>query len=386
MSESQKPQYPQPIDRLVQDARTRAARVFSDGVAADSVSRDAAERVVQGVLDYLSESGRSRSAVAKSIGVAPSTVGMVLSWKYPGNWREIVLDLDRWLDDQQRRDAAPRGAPAFVWTKAAEEIRAVADAAATLQTIGLVFGPSGVGKTMALEAVAADKAGALLVTAEKMSATTSGLLRAVARTLRICDGQAAYLYHRIKSALAGTPRLLIIDQVHNLCTGKDDRPLYVLSDLHDATGAPQLWCGTTDVVAYLDRGQSKGREPLAQIRRRIGICRDLLERTGSDDGGPGEPLFTVDEIRKVFSKSAMRLALDAARYLQQLANLPDGGGLGACRNLVVMAVKINQARAEVLTSDALRLVHRLLASRRIFKHLDARMSIEPAPPARAVPA
>ena len=29
--------------------------------------------------------------------------------------------------------------------------------------------------------------------------------------------------------------------------------------------------GATDVVAYLERRQAKGREPLSQVRRRIGI-------------------------------------------------------------------------------------------------------------------
>jgi len=110
---------------------------------------------------------------------------------------------------------------------------------------------------------------------EKMISTAEELLRAIARQMRITEGSRRLLYYRIKEALSGTPRLLIVDQIHNLCGACDDRALYVLADLHDATHAPQLWCGTTDVVAYLDRGQAKGREPLSQIRRRIGICRDL---------------------------------------------------------------------------------------------------------------
>lgn len=359
--------------------------MFLEGTPAEAVTQDAAERVVSATLDYLAESGMSRAALAKAMGISPTTLGLALSWKYAGAWREIVLDLDRWLEEQEKRDAAPR-ATGFVRTKVAEELRAVADAAATLGTIGLVFGPSGVGKTMALHAVAADKPGSVLVTAEKMNATATGLLHAIGRKLRVTDGSAQALYHRVKTALAGTPRLLIIDQIHNLCGGTSDRPLYVLSDLLDATGAPQLWCGTTDIVAYLDRGQARGQEPLSQIRRRIGVCRDLTERTGGGGGG-GEPLFAIDEIRRVFANSQMRLASDASRYLAQLANMPDGGGLGTCRNLVVLASKIHQGRAESLTADMLRAVHRLLASRRVFDRLEQQMAAETAAPtARAVPA
>lgn len=135
-----------------------------------------------------------------------------------------------------------------------------------------------------------------------------------------------------------------------------------------------LLSGTTDVVAYLERRQAKGREPLAQIRRRIGIVRDLTERTTSDDGGPGgEPLYTVEEIRQVFARSKMRLTSDAARYLLALANLPDSGALGACVNLVRMATKINERRAEALDAAMLRSAQRLLVNRRAFNALEARV-------------
>jgi DNA transposition AAA+ family ATPase len=318
----------EPIGHLVNESRVRgAARVLADGTKAEAVSAEAAHQVTAAVVDYLTEKGMSRAELAKAIGVAASTLGQVLAHKYPGKWREVVLDLDRWLEDQQKRDAAPR-VSSFVRTKVAEEILAVANAAITLQTIGLVFGPSGAGKTMALEAVSAEKPGSVMVTVEKLNATASGLVKAIGRAMRMADGQCQYLYQRIKTALAGTPRLLVVDQIHNLCNGRDDRALYVLADLHDATRAPQHWCGTTDLVGYLDRGQAKGHEPLSQIRRRIGICRDLSERTRDDGGGPGEPLYTVEEILQVFGRGKMRLATDAGRYLQQIANLPDGGFWG----------------------------------------------------------
>jgi len=146
-----------------------------------------------------------------------------------------------------------------------------------------------------------------------------------------------------------------------------------------------LWSGTTDLVAYLERGQARGHEPLAQIRRRIGIARNLAERAdGGDGGGPddGEPLYSVDEIRRVFARGKMRLAPEAVRYLWLLANLPDSGGLGTCRNLVVMATKVNESAAATLTEAMLRGVHRLLVSTRDYGLLQARMR-EQTQPAQA---
>ncbi len=146
-----------------------------------------------------------------------------------------------------------------------------------------------------------------------------------------------------------------------------------LADLFDATGAPQLWCGTSNVVQYLQRGQANGRDSLAQIRRRIGIAGDLGERTRSDDGGPGEPLYTLDEIQRVFASGKMRITPEAMRYLWQLANTPDSGALGTATNLVSMAVAINERTATALTAEMLRTAHRMLVSRASFAAVEQSM-------------
>jgi hypothetical protein len=102
-----------------------------------------------------------------------------------------------------------------------------------LRKIGLVYGPDtpGIGKTMALEALNQVLPGSVLITIEKVHANPTGLLRAIARALRITDGKRnATLYDRIVEKLSGTPRLLMIDQIHNLRHAKDDKPFYYLTD------------------------------------------------------------------------------------------------------------------------------------------------------------
>jgi len=374
-----------PIDQLVESNRIKgASRMIPDGILPDAVTDEMAQQVVQAILDYISDSGMSRSAVAKSMGISPTTLGLVLSLNYRGSQQQILIDLDLWLESQLRRDAAPK-VSSFVWTKVAEEIRTVGDVASTLKTIGLVYGPesAGMGKTLALHAIASVKPGSIYVSVEKMNATARGLLSAIAKAMKICPAGTHYTYVKIKAQLAGTSRLLMIDQIHALCGAHPgDKPLYVLADLFDATGAPQLWCGTSDIVAYLQRGQMNGREPLAQIRRRIGIARDLCERTRPGDDGPGEPLYTLDEIRQVFARGKMRLTPDAVRYLWSLANAPDSGALGTAANLVAMATAINERNATALTGDMLKAAHRLLVSRNTFTAVEQSMH-EPAPARQA---
>jgi hypothetical protein len=370
------------MERLTDETRIKGAtRMFAEDKTPESVSDDDAQNVISAVRSYIDASGITRAAIAKSLSIAGSTLGSVLNGNYIGQWQKILIDLDRWLEEQQKRDAAPK-ASTFVWTKVAQEIRTVADIACTLKTIGLVYGPntSGIGKTMALNTIAQTTTGAILVTAEEAVNTKSGFIRSIARAMRLSDtGGTSHVYNRVKEALSGTSRLLIIDQVHSLCHVAHDAPLFMLADLFDATKAPQLWCGTEDMVEYLDKGQARGRSAMAQIRRRIGICRDLMQRCETS-GGDGEPLFTVDEIRAVFSKNKMRLAPDAVRYLGEIANLIDSGSLGTCVYMVRMATKINGDEAMVLTAAMLRSAHKLLVKGSMFSLQEDRLAaLKPGP-------
>lgn len=372
------------FDRLMDGQRVLgASRVLREG---EEVTREAAERVIANLHAFTKRIGVSAAYVARSLGIAGSTLSQVLSWKYAGDWQSIVVDVDRWLEEELRRESAPRPAR-FVQTEVAREVFTVAEIAAKLKTIGLVYGPSGIGKSLALQAVAADKPGAVYVSIESAGTSPLGVLESISRALRVDPGMGSsqrIIAHRIKQTLKGTSRLLIIDEIHKLTERKHDTSFHVLRDLFDQTDrAPQLWCGTTDLMQYFDRGAKSGREPLAQIRRRIGVRRDLLQRTraggGGDPGGGGgaAPLFNIDEIRAVFGRGKMRLAPDAERYLTMLANLPDGGGLGACYNLVVMATEINAGRA-MLTAELLQAAQSLLMQDREFFELRQRLE-QPRP-------
>lgn len=369
-----------PMDALNQDRRvlgeSRMIRELQD------VTREAAEAVAAAVRKFKVEKNLSDSYIARAIGVSASVFSEVMRQCYAGDWKQVIFDLDRWLEEEHKRDASPRPTE-FVQTRVAEDIMTVADACTTLKTIGLVFGPSGIGKTIALQAVAAEKPGAVFISIKTGAATPSGLVDAIAKALRV-NPQARrdslrHLLDAIEDKLRGTGRLLIVDECHKLCgeTATDERCLNILRDLHDHTGIPMLLSGTTDLVAYLEKRQARGREPMAQIRSRIGVCCDLVERAGEDNGG--EPLFTIEEVRRVFAKSKMRLAPDAAKFLMLLANVPHSGGLRTCRNLVVMAIKIG--KGETLCADDLRRAQRMLVSRRLVSLTEARMEqLTPARP------
>ena len=336
--------------------------MFPEGTDASAVTEERAREVVHDVEVYCTACKPKLSGkdLAREIGTSATTLSEVLNFKYKGDWRSVVLDLDRWLEQRYKADKAPGGRPEFVLTSVADEIRTVATLVMQTRKIGLVYGPntSGIGKTMALQALYQELPGSMLVTIEKVEASPTGLIRAIARALRISDtGRNTTLYGRIKEKLSGTSRLLMIDQIHNLrasrTRGDADKPFYILADLFDATGSPQLWCGTADLVAYFRRGENKD-ESLAQIRRRITYVRDLMQRTRDrKDGGRGEPLVTVEQVRDMFAKNKVRLTADASRFLWKLACIPDSGGLGTCANLVLIATIVAEERKLTLIDERL---------------------------------
>jgi DNA transposition AAA+ family ATPase len=346
----------------------------------EKVTNQEGQLVIDEVRAFIFRTGRSAASIAKSLGISSGTLSQVMSWSYKGNWKQVLIDLDRWLEDENKRAKAPKPTE-FVLTRIAEEIYTVAELAIQGSTIGLILGPSGVGKTLALKAIAAEKPGSVFVSIQTANATQLGLLKQIVQAMRLdirLTAPRGELFDRIVKAFIGTSRLLIVDEIHKFCEASNHQALAILRDLYDATKAPQLWSSTVPLIQYLRKHEATraGNEPLSQIRRRIGVRRDLMQRTREGGGNNGEPLFTLDEIRKVFGKNKMRLASDAARYLMKLANLPESGSLGACCQLVILATTANHTRADILTADMLRSMHSMLEQDSEYQLLSAQMEEE----------
>lgn len=323
-----------------------ATRMIPEGTDADQVTDEQIAHVVHQVQLFCDQAEVSQAQLGRAIGVSASRVSEVLKGTYKADRRPLILQLDAWLEQELKRLAAP-ATTRFVWTSVAREIQTVAQLAVQLKTIGLAYGPdtSGIGKTMALQAIHQETPGSIFVTIEKQHANATGLWRSIAQAMRINDGKGnAALYDRIKGLLRDTPRLLIVDQIHNLRGRKDDVPLYLLADLYDNTNhAPQMWCGTADMVAYFNRGAARADESLAQLRRRIGIQRDLMQRTRSpEEGGRDEPLYTIEDVRKVFGSNKLKLTADAVQFIWRLSCILDQGALGLARNVVRIATIIGE--------------------------------------------
>lgn len=395
MSDSPANPYPNLSNALIDRERIRGAtRMIAEGTDAAAVTE---AQIVQVAADveafrraYKDLSGKK---IAKAIGYSPGVISDFLKGKYNGNKGQVAIDLDTWLVEEEQRRARPETTQ-FVWTNVALEIKAVANYCLDKRRIGLVYGPdtAGIGKTTALKAIYQELGPrrCTLVTIDKVDASPTGLLMKLLQAMGEDDeGGNKSRFDRLVKKLSGSAHLLLIDQVHNLRWSQQDRPFYHLTDLFDATGTAQLWCGTADLVTYLERQQSKhADESLAQVCRRIYPRVDLMGnvRVGGDGGSNGEPLVTVEQVREMFAKNKLRVTDAAARFLCKICNQPESGSVGTCVQIVEYATMLAEMR-QLKSIDAPTLQEALNRgiSRRRTELLLARMDVEAAP-ARAVKA
>lgn len=139
-------------------------------------------------------------------------------------------------------------------------------------------------------------------------------------------------------ALRDINRLIIVDEVHKLCTRRKDSGLHALRDLHDETRCPMLWLGTADIATYIEGGK-EAIEAVEQIYGRVVIWADLTHAASRADGGPG--LHKIEDVRKVLTKQQIRVTPEAERHLCDMYNEPRMGGL----RTIVMLGLLAQAKS-----------------------------------------
>lgn len=356
--------------------------MFPEGTKPEQVTEAEARQCIHLIDIYAKAKGIKRYQISRDLNHGTSVITETLNMKYKGCWQQVILDLDAWLDRRRKADSVSQDRP-FVPTEVAREIYGIAEIVHQEHWIGLIYSPdsSGIGKTMTLQAIHHEMAGSMLITCDKLLSSTTAMVQAIAREAGVdsvsASSRPSQLYPQIVKKLVGTNRLLILDQVHNLRDQAGDKPFYVLADLWEATKAPQLWVGTANLKAYFARNANHDQS-LRQIASRIGLVRDILDRARDrKDGGSGEPLFTIDDIRTVFGSNKIRLTPDAERFLCKLACLPDAGGLRTCDNLVRIATR-GCARENLSAIDTTMLLRclKLTVQSEEFRQITTRIEIE----------
>lgn len=357
------------IDKLIEDARYLGdIRMLRDE---QPVTEDLAKQVIERFQQFLVRVEKSAEWAARSMGVSASTLSQVVSGNYAGDAEKHLRNIDRWLEGQIMREAAPKPA-GFVRTSVAEQIYAAAKVVIKTNAIAVVHGPNGCGKTMTLQAIRAETPGSLYVSVDSSGRRVRAVLDSLFKALRMSGLKlsTSQMFQQIATALRDTGRLIIIDEVHKLAGRQNDDALHVLRDLHDQTRCPMLWAGNGKIASYIRDNQSDGYDPLDQIFGRISVWLDLTEKAENAEGG-GSTLCTVQDIQKFLAGSKIRLSPDATRYLAKLGSDASLGCYRAVKHLVMLAMIY--AKDQLITADMLRAIQRERLGKRTAEAVDEKI-------------
>jgi len=219
--------------------------------------------------------GQTEAEAGADIGYSAGSVSTLLGGK-TNSPAHILRAIKKLLTAEHRR-AATVQQPEWVETDLVRRIYGYCRGRRDGGQMGYICGAPGVGRTQALQHIAAENDDAHVISVPA-GVTPMRLLKAIAAAVRLHVGEKATrleLRDELIAKLKGTPGgLLIIDEADRMALDVAD----TARDLWDESGCGQVWSGTNRLLSYLDRHT----DSLAgQVRRRL---RDVLYLPGLDDG------------------------------------------------------------------------------------------------------
>jgi DNA transposition AAA+ family ATPase len=341
----------QPFDLLSQEGRVaRTARMLNERQKLRPNQRkDICERFKR----FIEEHGYTQNAVAREIGISSTTISEVVRQRYSGKTADThLVKVHNWMELAARRENIVH-ARTFVETTVAREILQVAGIVAETCKMGVVFGPAQLGKTFTLKAIERDQrfGDPVLIRVDESLLRPFALCRAVASKFELStSGTFDTVFRRVVTRLQGTKRMLMFDEIERV----HYQTLEMIRDLHDQTGCPVLLCGKPAIYAKLGlREVGDFSEVTDQLAARIVVRRNLTERAQGDNP---QPLFSLDDIRKLIKHSDLKLQVskDAEKWLRGRASILGAGGLGKALVSLYLAYKLAFVKGDdVITVDHL---------------------------------
>ncbi|MCV3289616.1 MULTISPECIES: AAA family ATPase [Aeromonas] len=233
--------------------------------------------VIARVKALLEQSTVTQAQIAKEIGVSGSTVNQLLNGNYKADPTAMVQKLANWLTARDQRADAPRD-PGFVMTDTAKQIMADMGYALTTQSIVIIHGISGVGKTTALREFQRNNNNVWVITTSPSRATMTECLYELAMELGMENAPRLRgpLARALRRRLRNTKGLIVVDEADHV-----DRPtLEELRILAEEVEVGLVLVGNSRVYTQLTGGPRS--EDFARLFSRIAMKRALTKAKKAD--------------------------------------------------------------------------------------------------------
>jgi DNA transposition AAA+ family ATPase len=242
-----------------------------------SLDQNSNSDVLVRVRNLIDSTVVTQAQVAKETGVSPSTINQLLNGNYKADPAAMLQKLGNWLTAREQRHSAPRD-PGFVLTETAKQIAADMTYAHMTQSIAVIHGASGVGKTKALQEYQRNNNNVWVITASPSRATMTECLYELAMELGMENAPRLRgpLARALRRKLRNTQGLIVVDEADHL-----DRPtLEELRILQEEVEVGMVLVGNSRVYTQLTGGHRS--EDFARLYSRIAKKRALTKCKKAD--------------------------------------------------------------------------------------------------------
>ncbi|WP_417880443.1 AAA family ATPase [Vibrio sp.] len=218
------------------------------------------------------------SQIAKEISVSPATLSQIINNKYQADPSKIVEKLEKWLRLRDSRKTTPSQNPGFVMTTTAQQITNDLTYAQVTESIVVIYGASGVGKSETLRHYQKQNNNVWMMTASPSRSSLTECLYEIAMELGMDQAprRKGPLARVIRQRLKGTEGLIIIDEADHL----DYPTLEELRILQEETGVGMVLVGNNKVYTQLTGGRRN--EDFARLFSRIAKKRGIHKTKQAD--------------------------------------------------------------------------------------------------------
>lgn len=364
------------LTKLHEDARR--LRVAQQLPQSGKISQQKARAISQEFDAIIDKHGLSLAQVANRLGAGYSS-STLSGWRsacrdsakreqFRGDFDRICRTVNEWMEAFESASEAPRYEQ-FVDIRTARLMYQVIRQAHRNRAIGVITGDAGRGKTMTMKYAAEQFPGSVYFRISQFCRTPAAIAKQLARKLGLKHGGTLVnIYTALVEQLAGSERLLLIDEAHQMT----HRAREFLRDLHDECEIPLVLGGTRQI-------EDQVHDPdlfFGQFGRRVVARYDVNEQVRSAPGDP-EPtrmIHSLEEMRKVFASERVKFTPDGIVALARIANLEGFGGLGLAKQIVLIAHTVAEREQRAIDGElVLKALHEMHGKARAIHQIEHAM-------------